>query len=162
MDGFHFYNTYLESHTTVRQGEVISLKKIKGAPETFDLKKLTENLARAASGDMCTWPEYKRSLHDPVENFYTVTESIILIEGNYLLLDRPGWCELKHYADYTIKMTADKKELHERLIARKMATGSSYTEASRHVDYSDMENVTACLEHSMYADMELNIHDIRD
>ena len=37
MDGFHYPNAYLDSHTIERDGETITLRSIKGAPETFDV-----------------------------------------------------------------------------------------------------------------------------
>ncbi|MBO6202122.1 MAG: hypothetical protein J6O13_01200 [Selenomonas sp.] len=33
MDGFHYPNSYLETHYLERKGEKITLKSIKGAPE---------------------------------------------------------------------------------------------------------------------------------
>ena len=40
MDGFHYPNAYLDSHTIERDGETITLRSIKGAPETFDVTGL--------------------------------------------------------------------------------------------------------------------------
>lgn len=157
MDGFHFPGTYLNSHFTVRNGERIPLKKIKGAPETFDLGKLADAIRKLALGEKCRWPEYSRILHDPVEDAVTVDGNIVLIEGNYLLLDEPGWRNLKAFADYTIRIEADEAVLRERLISRKEAGGLTHEEAAAYVEYSDLRNVRLCLTRSMEADMIIKI-----
>lgn len=45
MDGFHHYNSWLDAH---------QLRPFKGAPETFDVVKLAENLRQVVEGD-CTY-----------------------------------------------------------------------------------------------------------
>lgn len=57
MDGFHHYNSWLDAH---------QLRPFKGAPETFDVAKLTENLRQVVEGD-CTWPQYDRQKHAPAQ-----------------------------------------------------------------------------------------------
>ena len=77
------------------------------------------------------------------------------LEGNYLLLDEEGWRDLKPYADYSIRITADKGFLRERLIDRKIKSGNTEEKAEAFVDASDMVNVTKCLENSADADLNL-------
>ena len=157
MDGFHRRQEYLLTHFTDRDGKRIALVEIKGAPVTFDLERLTESVRLAASGAVCGWPVYDRLLHNPVENALTVGSDIVVLEGNYLLLDMDGWRDLASRADYTISVTADEALLRERLIDRRMKTGVSREESVRFVDFSDMPNVRLCLEHSMPADLQLEI-----
>ena len=152
MDGFHRYQDYLLTHTTVRNGEEIPMVKVKGAPETFDLERLTERVRRAAAGEECGWPEYDRLLHNPREDAVRITGDLVLLEGNYLLLNRPGWKDLRAYADYTIRLEADEEFLRQRLIDRRIRTGVDAEEAARFVDYSDMANVRICLRESAEAD----------
>ena len=153
MDGFHHYMSYLKSHTTERDGEIIPLAKIKGAPPTYDLEKMTDKIRRIANGENCTWPLYSRKTHDPIEDAVTVDAPIVLVEGNYLLLDEPGWRELREYADYTIQISPDESVLKERLIERKAASGMPIEDVIRHVEYSDVPNVKLCLEKSIPADL---------
>ena len=82
---------------------------------------------------------------------------IVILEGNYLLLDMDGWRDLASYADYTISIRADEEMLRERLIDRKMKTGVSRNESIRFVDFSDMPNVRLCLDCSLPADLQLEI-----
>lgn len=155
MDGFHRRQEYLISHSTVRDGKEIPMVEIKGAPVTFDLERLTESVRRAAAGENCGWPVYDRLLHNPVEDALRVDGSIVLLEGNYLLLDEDGWRDLSGFADYTVSIRADEEMLRSRLIGRKMKTGASRERAERFVDFSDMPNVRLCLEKSKPADLRL-------
>lgn len=155
MDGFHRQQEYLMSHTALRDGQEIPMIKIKGAPVTFDLELLRERVVQAAAGSECPWPEYDRLKHNPVDGKMIVKGSIVLLEGNYLLLDEDGWRELKQYADYTIGITADPDMLRKRLVQRKSASGMPYKEAVEFVESSDLYNAKQCLEHSMEADFML-------
>lgn len=157
MDGFHRRQEYLTSHTTIRDGKEIKMVDIKGAPETFDLPLLTERIKMVKSAKCCGWPIYDRTLHNPMDNVIEITSDIVLLEGNYLLLNEPGWRELTDYADYTISLSADENMLRARLIARKAASGNSIEKATEFVDFSDMANVSTCLLNSKVADLNLEV-----
>ena len=157
MDGFHRRQEYLTSPYVERDGKQVSMVEIKGAPITFDLEKLRDRIRAVAAGETCGWPIYDRMLHNPVEDAITVNGDIVLLEGNYLLLDEDGWRELRQYADYTISVKADEAMLRRQLIDRKMKTGVDEEAAVRFVDYSDMPNVRLCLEKTMSADLQLII-----
>ena len=157
MDGFHRRQEYLVSHTVQRDGEEIPMVKIKGAPITFDLEYLTKSVKRVAAGEVCGWPVYNRLLHNPTENALTVSGEIVILEGNYLLLNETGWSELKNYADYTISVSAEEDFLRARLIDRRIKTGVDPEAATQFVDFSDMPNVRLCLTKTAAADIELGI-----
>ena len=157
MDGFHRRQEYLLSHDTVRDGKTIRMVEVKGAPETFDLETLAVRVKRVSLGETVGWPVYDRLLHNPVEDAVLVDGEIVILEGNYLLLDLDGWRELKDYADYTVSVRAGEALLRERLIARRIKTGVAEDEAARFVDFSDMPNVRLCLSRSMPADLQLEI-----
>lgn len=155
MDGFHHYQNYLLEHYIQRNGEDILMVNVKGAPETFDLELLKERIIKVAAGTNCGWPIYNRLNHNPEDNALTVTGDIVLLEGNYLLLKDEGWCELKKYADYTIKILAKEEQLRNRLIDRKIKTGVNKPEAEKFVDSSDLYNARICINNSSNADLEL-------
>ena len=144
MDGFHYPQDYLKTHTILRDGVPVPLVSIKGAPSTFDLEGLSARVRRLREEPVCPWPLYDRTLHNPVEGRITVTRSIVLLEGNYLLLEEPGWRELRGQADYTVRILAESCLLRERLIARKLRTGVTRAEAEAFVDRSDLANVQLC------------------
>lgn len=157
MDGFHRRQEYLQTHSVLREGKRVSMVDIKGAPVTFDLERLTAQIRKVAAGEKCGWPTYNRLLHNPVENAILVDGEVVLLEGNYLLLDEDGWRELSTYADYTISIQADEDLLRKRLIERRTKTGVPEEAAVRFVDFSDMPNVRLCLEKTKPADLELMI-----
>jgi pantothenate kinase len=155
MDGFHRRQEYLLSHTTEVNGEEIPMVKIKGAPITFDIEGLKAKIKEVTTKESCGWPQYDRLLHNPVEDAILVNGDIVLLEGNYLLLDKERWSDISDFADYTIFLSADPSLLRDRLIARKIASGNSREKAESFVDFSDMVNVRTCLEHTKEADLTL-------
>ena len=157
MDGFHRPQSWLQTHFTMRDGERIPVARIKGAPASFDLPRLAERVGRVAAGEKCGWPAYDRALHDPVEDALTVDGEIVLLEGNYLLLDEDGWRGLSRFADYTIFVRADGQLLRGRLIERKVRGGMDRETAAAFVDYSDMPNVRLCLDRALPADAALRL-----
>lgn len=157
MDGFHRRQAYLDAHTMERDGAVVPMASLKGAPETFDLDLLRAALESVASGEHCGWPAYDRTIHDPLDDAVRVTSDIVLVEGNYLLLDWPGWRELRSLADYTVSITADPSLLRERLVNRKASSGMPRAEAEAFVERSDLYNACTVLEHSMTPDLALRL-----
>ncbi len=155
MDGFHRRQDYLLTHTAQVDGVELPMVKIKGAPITFDLPLLQKAITDLLTKKELGWPSYDRHLHNPVENAILVTGDIILLEGNYLLLEEDGWQDLPSLADFTIFVSADATMLQKRLIDRKEASGNSREEAEKFVHFSDMKNVRTCLEHSQKADVTL-------
>lgn len=155
MDGFHRRQEYLQSHTILRDGKEIPMVAVKGSPETFDLEKLKGAISRISTGEICGWPVYDRHLHNPVEDAIQVTGEIIILEGNYLLLDIDGWRELSEASDLTVLIRSDEQILKERLIARRIASGHPAEEAEGFVEYSDLRNARLCLKDSKPADLIL-------
>ena len=155
MDGFHLRQEYLLSHTANVGGREVSMVDIKGAPITFDLEKLTAKVKEVAEGGICSWPGYDRLGHNPYDDAVQVTADIVILEGNYLLLDMDGWRGLRKYADYTAFIYRGEELLRDRLISRKMASGKSELAAEKFVDFSDMANVKLVLEKSTPADLNL-------
>ena len=87
----------------------------------------------------------------------TVDHDIVLLEGNYLLLNEDGWRDLSAYADCRVSVRAEEDMLRARLIDRRVKTGVDREAAVRFVDFSDMPNVRLCLEKTMPADVRLSI-----
>ncbi len=157
MDGFHRQQEYLLTHYTEVGGKRLRMVDIKGAPVTFDLDALKGKIREVRSGAVCGWPVYDRMLHDPVEDAALVDGDIVILEGNYLLLDEEGWRDLSEDADYTVSITADPDMLRGRLLARKIASGAAPEDAEHFVDFSDMANVRLCLDKTKPADLQLRV-----
>ncbi|EKO3694552.1 nucleoside/nucleotide kinase family protein [Vibrio metschnikovii] len=154
FDGFHFPNEILDSNYTTRNGEQILLRSIKGAFETFNLTSLIDKLKQLKVKDP-KWPYYDRNLHDPVDDAIAVEKEIVVIEGNYLLLDEPVWNGLHKLADFTVFIDTDPKFLEDRLVGRKVRGGTSFEDAKAFYEKSDSKNVDTVLNHSISADLTL-------
>jgi pantothenate kinase len=157
MDGFHRHQSYLDEHYMERNGERVLMARYKGAPETFDLELLRAALESVASGEVCGWPAYDRTIHDPLDDAVTVDGDIVLVEGNYLLLDEVGWRDLAELADYTITIVADPEFLRDRLVDRKSASGIDRSVAEAFVQDSDLYNARTVLKRSQNADLMLEL-----
>ena len=151
MDGFHYPNRYLAAHTILRDGEEIPLTSIKGAPETFDVPALAAKLS-AAREERVTFPVYDRRIHDVVPDAVTADAPILLVEGNWLLLDEEPWRDLCGLADHRLRIDAAPELLRGRLIARKVQGGSTAEDAAAFYEASDAPNILRFAAHAGAAD----------
>lgn len=156
MDGFHHYQSYILSHMIERGGKSVPMKAVKGCPETFDFNRFKSYLQKIAVQDG-TWPLYDRSLHDVRDDQIQVTGDIVLIEGNYLLLDEAPWNTLQELCDEAMFVNADSEAVKARLIKRKMMGGMLPHEAIAFCEQSDLKNVERILAHRLPADIELEL-----
>jgi len=132
MDGFHQPNDWLDAR---------DLRARKGAPETFDVAALAECLAqlRAGSTDVAV-PGFDRAADAVVPAAETIPQStrFVLIEGNYLLLARPGWIDLAPLFDLTIRLVVPEAALRARLAAR--WANLPPEESRRRIEENDLPN----------------------
>lgn len=154
MDGFHHYQEYLDNHYIERNHQKILMKDVKGCPETFNVDKFIQKIKETKTKDTY-WPLYNRAIHNPQENQVYINGQIILIEGNYLLLDEEPWCHIHELFDDTIFIEAHPCELKKRLISRKMLGGVPFHLASDFYLKSDGVNVKRVLNHSLKANIHL-------
>lgn len=140
IDGFHHRQSHLDTHDHAG----VPLAAIKGAPETFDVARLQQFLARSAHHAV-RWPVYDRVLHDVVPDGTLVEAGLVLLEGNWLLLDEPVWRELSTHSVYNIFIDADPALLRDRLIGRKVRGGLDLAAATRFYDRSDRPNIDRVL-----------------
>lgn len=147
LDGFHYHNDYLKTHAVLVDGKPVPLKAFKGTPETFDLVEFKKHLDDLRVMVNMPWPVYDRTIHDPRPEGTRVYADIVLIEGNYLLLDEDYWDDFARLCDYSIFIGADEADLRERLISRKMKGGVSYEDALAHYERTDGPNVRRVLAH---------------
>lgn len=147
MDGFHYPNAWLATH--MHQGK--PLKDIKGAPETFDVDALYACIEETKQKDTY-WPIYDRNIHDPIADQIFVDRSILLVEGNYLLLEEEPYQKLAELCDYSVWIQAKEEMLKERLIQRKQRGGITREAAEQFYEKSDRSNVVRVLHGSSCGD----------
>jgi pantothenate kinase len=120
MDGFHLADVELS-----RQG----LLDRKGAPETFDAWGYAALLARLRERPVepVFAPSFHRDLEQPIAGAIAVGREVdvVLTEGNYLLLDRPGWEQVRAQLDEVWYVDVDAQLRTTRLEARHVAFGKS-------------------------------------
>ena len=140
MDGFHYPSAYIAAHTVTRDGVVVPMAKVKGSPESYDVGKLEAAIRGLREGPV-RWPIYDRRLHDVVEGAIWVAGDIALIEGNWLLLNEPGFSRLRELCDYSVSLCAEEALLKDRLIQRKRMGGTSPGGAEAHYAFCDRPNI---------------------
>lgn len=158
MDGFHHYQDYLDTHYMERNHQKILMKEVKGCPETFDVEKFILKIKETKIQDTF-WPLYNRALHNPQDNQVFINSPIVLIEGNYLLLNEEPWCHIHKLFDDSLFIKANPDELKKRLISRKMLGGTPYHQASQFYIKSDGVNVQRVLNGSLKANTCLYMKD---
>ena len=156
IDGFHYPQNYIEKHNVTIDGKTVAMRNVKGSPETYDLQKLTDSIKQLRERDV-RWPIYDRNLHDVVPDAILVHSGIVLIEGNWLLLNEKGWSELQNFCDYSIFITAEENMLKDRLIQRKIAGGTCPEKAREFYIQSDGVNVARAIKNRLTCDLELSL-----
>lgn len=154
MDGFHHYQSYILTHDVKVDGKKVPMKSVKGCPESFDYERLKSLLTQVKKEDI-RWPYYNRVKHDVEDDMIKVHAPIIVLEGNYLLLDEAPWKELQAMCDDSIFITTSSDAVKTRLINRKMKGGALPHEAVAFYENSDGKNVERVLKHHLAADTTL-------
>ena len=117
---------------------------MKGAPQTFDAASFVAALRRVQEEPAATvlWPDFDRVVEATVPDAIPIGPEarLVITEGNYLLLDQPGWREVRHLLDAVWYVDAPRDVLRRRLIERQIAGGRPEQDAVRHVDESDLPN----------------------
>ena len=135
MDGFHLAHAALDR---------LGLRTRMGAPETFDGWGYLALLRRlAVETDHPVWaPGFERTLEQPVAGSIPVDPEVRLVvtEGNYLLLDRPPWPQVRAALSEVWYVEADAGVRLERLLARHVEFGKSPAEARAWVAAVDEPN----------------------
>ena len=141
MDGFHYSNDFLDQKKIIVNGRELPLRKIKGSPETFNLNEIKSRLAHVRSGKPSFWPLYDRQRHDPITDAISVIDNgIIVLEGNYLLLDEIGWRDLHRYADKLIFINGPESIMRKHVIKRHQRGGLSLDESTIRYNLVDHNN----------------------
>lgn len=147
-DGFHFANSYLQSHEGIaHDGATHKLVDLKGWHTTFDVAKLLASLVDIRRGETVSVPVYSRILHDTVENAFEVDQGcrIVIVEGNYLFLPVERWESVRELFDLKVFVTAAKDVLCRQILERHIRGGRSEASASEKIRNVDGPNMDAVL-----------------
>ncbi len=144
MDGFHLDNVVLEAQ---------QLLAVKGAPKTFDVQGFIALLQRLAAGTSTSpvfFPEFDRSA-DIARSASNVVEQhhrVVIVEGNYLLLQHPLWTEIASLLSLSIFLDVPMATLEKRLIQRWLEHGLDPKAARARALNNDIPNARLVVEES--------------
>lgn len=150
MDGFHFDNDELDQW---------NLRERKGSPQTFDVKALITlvDQLKVTNVDLY-YPLFDRAQDKTLPNAGMLSSDtpIVVIEGNYLLLDQSDWKGLAGYFDASVFLSPPLEILEQRLLQRWIMYGFSAEDAYRKASINDLVNAKLILDHSKDADLHLS------
>ena len=149
MDGFHLDNATLDKR---------GLRARKGAPETFDLDAFAALIDALRGGNSVHVPGFDRAADAVVPDMHLIDEAVetLVIEGNYLLLDEPGWRDLSDRWSLSVFLSAPEATLEARLLLRWIDNGFDAAGAREKAEGNDLPNARRILEKRMAADLEIN------
>ena len=148
MDGFHLDNKTLERANLIDR---------KGAPETFDVKGFKELIKKLRYKKNSSVPLFDRVLDKVTKNDREIPseQEYLVIEGNYLLLNKDLWRDLYNYWDYKVFLSVDNGVLKSRLIERWLGENHTYLEAETRVIKNDLVNANLVNSNRLEATLEL-------
>lgn len=135
MDGLHLANQVLRE---------LGLANRKGSPPSFDAGGFHALLRRlrAHDEDVVYAPEFFREIEEPIAGALAIPRAValVIVEGNYLLLDDGPWCGTAAFFDEVWFLRPDETVRRQRLLLRHKAYGRSAAEAEVWVAGNDDPN----------------------
>jgi pantothenate kinase len=135
MDGYHYDDLHL-----VPAG----LRPRKGAPQTFDVGGLYHTLKRLRARDEAevAVPVFDRKIEIARAGARLIPADIpvIVVEGNWLLLNQPPWDRLRPMFDLTVMVDVPEPVLRARLRDRWVGFGLTEAEIIAKLEDNDLPN----------------------
>lgn len=150
MDGFHYDDLFL-----VPAG----LRPRKGAPHTFDVGGLQHTLHRLRARDEAEVfvPVFDRKIEIARAGARAIAAGVgvIVVEGNWLLLNQTPWDRLRPLFDVTVMVEVPEHALRARLRGRWERLGLSESEIVAKLEENDLPNGRLVRDGSVAADWRL-------
>ena len=157
MDGFHYDDLLLD-----QRGH----RARKGAPYTFDVDGLATVLDRLRRDDgrEVAVPVFDRALEIARAGARLIGPEarIVIVEGNYLLLDDPAWAVLRQRFDLTVMLDVPLPVLEARLVARWAGFGYDAGQIRAKLEDNDLPNARLVATRSVAADVVIANADLRE
>lgn len=146
MDGFHLDNRVLEQRGLLAR---------KGAPESFDAAGFVNMVARLRRGEEVAIPVFDRPRDIAIAGARVIgpDQRVLLVEGNYLLLNAQPWAALADFWDLTIGIEVPLSVLESRLVQRWRDHGLDGAAAVARAMGNDIPNARRVVEGSALADV---------
>ncbi len=146
MDGFHLDNAILDAR---------GLRNRKGAPETFDAAGFVYLIRRLRTGLEVIAPIFDRARDLSVAGAIVIPQDcpVVIVEGNYVMLDEAPWTDLAPLWDLTVHLDVPMPELRGRLIQRWLSHNLSRAAATRRAESNDIPNAQRVVEKALPCDV---------
>lgn len=149
MDGYHLDNAELDAR---------GLRAVKGAPQTFDVAGFVALIRKIRSdAGPIRYPLFDRARDATMPDAGTLAAGtpVVVVEGNYLLLEDPVWSNLAGLFDLTVFLSVPLAKLRARLVERWLTHGLSQAEAEARAEGNDIVNAKHVIAHSAPAQLTL-------
>ena len=150
MDGYHYDDLYL-----VPAG----LRPRKGAPMTFDVGGLYHTLLRLRSRDEAevAVPVFDRKIEIARAGARVIAREtpVIVVEGNWLLLNQAPWDRLRPMFDVTVMVDVPEHVLRARLRGRWERLGLTENQIIEKLEENDLPNGRLVRDMSISADWRM-------
>ena len=148
MDGFHLDDRVLRARGILPR---------KGAPESFDAAGFARLIDALAAGGEVVHPVFDRGREIAIAGAAVVPPDcgLVIVEGNYLLLDEPPWRGLAAHWSLSVFLDVAEDELRRRLLARWRGFGLDEAAAREKAEGNDIPNGLRVARGSRAADIVL-------
>ena len=151
LDGFHLENSILKR---------LGLLDRKGSPTTFDVPAFIQVMKRLAAYESdVAIPKFDRKKDISIERASIVStqDKILIVDGNYLLLNDEQWVELQDIWDETVFINPGMDVLEKRLIDRWLSYGMDNESAKNRAFGNDIPNAKNIIENSLPANILIGV-----
>lgn len=148
MDGFHLDNPVLAAR---------GLLPRKGCPESFDALGFVHLIRRLKSEPEVVIPIFDRQfdLARAGGDVVGPDDRLLVVEGNYLLLDAAPWSLARPLYDLTVALDVPEAELERRLVQRWLDHGHDPESAKARALSNDIPNARRVLRESVAAEVAI-------
>ena len=145
MDGFHLTLAQLAAMDDPEEA-----RKRRGAPWTFDGTAFAACVAELRERGAVAAPGFDHGTGDPEPGKHVITPEhrVVLVEGNYVLMEDAPWAGVKPLLDETWFVDASTEAACERVLNRHMRVGRTYAVAAERVETNDRLNALLIREQS--------------
>mmetsp|Transcript_23524 Transcript_23524/g.51628 ORF Transcript_23524/g.51628 Transcript_23524/m.51628 type:complete len:288 (+) Transcript_23524:173-1036(+) len=120
MDGFHYYKRQLDAMPDPKEAYAR-----RGAHWTFDAEAFVRCVQQVRDTGCADVPSFDHAVGDPMQGDIKVLphHRVVLVEGNYVLLDIAPWDQLKQIFDDTWYVDVDIDVAMDRVFRRQTGNG---------------------------------------
>ncbi|XP_024310560.1 putative uridine kinase C227.14 isoform X2 [Brachypodium distachyon] len=150
MDGFHLYRSQLDAMEDPKEAHAR-----RGAPWTFNPSLFLNCLKTLRKEGSVYAPSFDHGVGDPVENdiFVKPQHKIVIVEGNYLLLEENIWRDIRGMFDEKWFIEIDIDVSMQRVLQRHIGTGKEPDVAAWRISYNDRPNAELIMQSRKDADL---------